>query len=548
MGDLIQRKPKRSFAVVDQSSLEGMRERRITQRQWRLLLLLCLFILSACSDGVGTGDNRSPAPVPDGGAGTPADGSGNGGGSSSSGGGTSGGDPNDRDGDGMPAVWESDHGLNDLDASDAILDSDNDYLQNLREYQMGLDPQVADSDGDGLPDGVEVDIASDPLQLNSVKVARVCSNACDYTLISAALAAGEKYVEVLPGTYSDNVTIGQQRHVFSAAGAGTTMIVSALDDHVVTMAANSSLHGFTLSGGSANLGGGIYASPVAVIIRANIIYGNQALFDPLTVNSGYGGGVYIYSQGSSSTPTRIEDNEIHHNSAAWGAAAVISDYSYAVLVGNRIHDNLASNSSTNGSILNQALGGGVFLSEYAYAYCINNVFYANQALDGKGGGIYAGFNNAVMNNTVVNNMAAAGSGVSATALLIGNIIWNNQPVEQSIDAVLQMHYSIVNGGFSDGVGNLGEDPQFVGGGSNDYQLLKTSPAIDTGSRAACDATNPVTRCIDAAVLQQAIDNHIHINRDAAGRDRGLDGDAQGAITTDLSDYDIGAYEYRPLTP
>ncbi|MBA4386957.1 MAG: hypothetical protein C0404_03185 [Verrucomicrobia bacterium] len=64
----------------------------------------------------------------------------------------------DTDGDGMPDKWEIDHGFNPLDPADAALDADGDCLSNLREYQHVTDPANPDSDGDGLTDGVEVDL------------------------------------------------------------------------------------------------------------------------------------------------------------------------------------------------------------------------------------------------------------------------------------------------------------------------------------------------------------------------------------------------------
>ncbi|HVY68643.1 MAG TPA: LamG-like jellyroll fold domain-containing protein, partial [Verrucomicrobiae bacterium] len=61
----------------------------------------------------------------------------------------------DTDGDGMPDWWEDAHGLNKNSAADASQDADNDGLTNLQEWVKGTDPKNADSDGDGLKDGVE---------------------------------------------------------------------------------------------------------------------------------------------------------------------------------------------------------------------------------------------------------------------------------------------------------------------------------------------------------------------------------------------------------
>jgi hypothetical protein len=47
----------------------------------------------------------------------------------------------DTDADGMPDVWETAHGFNPNDPSDAALDADNDGQTNLAEYRAGTDPR-----------------------------------------------------------------------------------------------------------------------------------------------------------------------------------------------------------------------------------------------------------------------------------------------------------------------------------------------------------------------------------------------------------------------
>jgi len=67
----------------------------------------------------------------------------------------------DTDGDGIPNVWEREHGL-DLDGDDAADDPDDDGLTNSEEFELDTDPQDDDSDDDSLPDGWEVDNDLDP--------------------------------------------------------------------------------------------------------------------------------------------------------------------------------------------------------------------------------------------------------------------------------------------------------------------------------------------------------------------------------------------------
>lgn len=65
---------------------------------------------------------------------------------------------NDSDGDGIPDGWEASMGLDPDDPEDAALDPDEDGLNNLGEFQAGTDPRNADSDGDSLNDGDEVNL------------------------------------------------------------------------------------------------------------------------------------------------------------------------------------------------------------------------------------------------------------------------------------------------------------------------------------------------------------------------------------------------------
>ena len=70
----------------------------------------------------------------------------------------------DTDADGMPDGWEALYSppLSLINALDAAFDPDSDGLVNSNEYAEGTDPTNADSDGDGMPDGWEVQYGLSP--------------------------------------------------------------------------------------------------------------------------------------------------------------------------------------------------------------------------------------------------------------------------------------------------------------------------------------------------------------------------------------------------
>gem|GEM_PF-1526423 len=67
----------------------------------------------------------------------------------------------DTDGDGIPDDVEVREGMDPNNPADALEDADHDGLSNLDEYRRGTQIHVADSDGDGILDGEEVNAGAD---------------------------------------------------------------------------------------------------------------------------------------------------------------------------------------------------------------------------------------------------------------------------------------------------------------------------------------------------------------------------------------------------
>ena len=61
----------------------------------------------------------------------------------------------DSDGDGMPDEWETAHGLNPHDPSDAIQDRNGDGYTNIEKFIYGLDPRAPKTDWTDLKNNVD---------------------------------------------------------------------------------------------------------------------------------------------------------------------------------------------------------------------------------------------------------------------------------------------------------------------------------------------------------------------------------------------------------
>jgi len=69
----------------------------------------------------------------------------------------------DTDGDGIVYCYEIQYGLSETDPADALLNNDTDNLTNLEEYNANTNPNLDDTDGDGVKDGLEIRLGYNPL-------------------------------------------------------------------------------------------------------------------------------------------------------------------------------------------------------------------------------------------------------------------------------------------------------------------------------------------------------------------------------------------------
>ncbi|MFX1254162.1 MAG: SBBP repeat-containing protein [Promethearchaeota archaeon] len=116
----------------------------------------------------------------------------------------------DTDGDNIPDGWEIDHQLNPLSHWDSYVDRDGDGLTNLEEYQLNTDPHNRDTDGDGLYDNID----PDPLSSNLLNI-----------LLGLTVLAGFIVVAILIGAIVAG-TIQRRRVIEDARPSGLEFVLS----------------------------------------------------------------------------------------------------------------------------------------------------------------------------------------------------------------------------------------------------------------------------------------------------------------------------------
>jgi hypothetical protein len=333
-------------------------------------------------------------------------------------------------------------------------------------------------------------------------------------------------VLVAPGTYVENINfLGKAITVKSSGGSSVTIIngngLAPVAAFVTSEGAKSVLSGFTLENGLATFafqyqGGGVSISFASPTIRNNVITTSNA-------NDGDGGGIGIYW----GSPI-VTGNLITNNSAAFGGGVAVVGSSTAQFLRNTIRNNTAGdgagfelNGASNtliedNTIVNNSAGsgqgGGLYMANESDEIIVQNVIAQNTA--GSGSQIFSQVPQSITGFVLINNTIASAAngtadaavfadGFNANAQLINNIIFatgseagllcnpvyqDGPPVVQYNDAIsaTQVSYGDSCSGFAGQNGNISASPQFVNAAKENYRLLKTSPAINTGTNSAPD--------------------------------------------------------------
>ncbi|MEM9387261.1 MAG: choice-of-anchor Q domain-containing protein [Pseudomonadota bacterium] len=301
-----------------------------------------------------------------------------------------------------------------------------------------------------------------------------------------------------------------------------------------------SLSGLTLRGGSAQVGGGVYASDVLILTDVTItdneaerggaiaMEGGELLLDESrvvgnrAVNVGAvarGGGLYLEN-----TDGRIDDSVIENNTARGdlgeGAGLWVDGFvalDRCAVVGNRI-DGAGD-------------GGGLWVESGADAFLLNTTLADNQAALGDGGGIAveSGATAELAFLTVANNSGASGGGLASDNTPPVRIL--NTIIAQNTGGDCRYALEANQNSFGhniDGDGSCRLDQQ-TDQPATDPLLL---PLGDNGGLTPTLALDPSSPAIDTGTCVSLDGNAVGVDQRRSSRPVG-------------ADCDVGAFESAP---
>jgi parallel beta-helix repeat protein len=311
-------------------------------------------------------------------------------------------------------------------------------------------------------------------------------------------------VHVAAGAYNGDITLVNGVKVLGA-GANDTTITGTGSGPVVEAAGLTSpatrFDGFTIEGGSAGVGGGMYIDGSSLTVSNCVFFDNEA-------PSNDGGGMYIIDASPTVTGCTFDTNRAGTHG---GGIACLGITSSPIIANNIIIGN-----GVTSPVLGIG-GGGIACLGSSSPTIINNTIVNNTVVSGMtlgGGGIYTDSSSSptIINNIIFGNSAPTGGGIYAAGtspIFDYNDVVSNSPNE---------YY-----GCSGGTNAKSVDPEFVVSDPK-YHLnhLAPSPCIDTGYNDAVTTAGLTT--------------------DFEGDPRISDGGIHGAIV------DMGADEYYVAPP
>jgi hypothetical protein len=464
-------------------------------------------------------------------------------------------------------------------------DSDADLLADVDESGYGSDAYFADTDGDGLEDGIEVLRGTSPASVNEPSDISIPG---DYGAIQEGifLAFPGERLTASPGVYLENIhfqgkdVVVQSEDpcnesvveatVIDANGAGTVVMFAGVEGP------NCMVCGFTIKGGAF---GGISGKGCEATIERNRIINNST--PPWPGDEGGGGvadcdglvqdNVIMYNQsadaggGLARCDGTVSGNIISKNVSGYKGGGI--SRCRGVVVGNVVSNNYADRG-----------GGGVFCDADDNSTIVSCLIAGNWTTSGNygdGGGVYCKSNAALINCTIAGNRARGkygrGSGIYYDSRhrwpSISNcVVWGNEglEVEQVFvdvgDESLRVSYSDIEGGSGGvhvyegtldwGSGNTDGDPCSAEPGywdangtpsdsnddfwvDGDFRLRSESLCIDAGDNNSVPAD---TADVDSdgntiEALPFDLDGHYRIS----------DGDCDGNSTVDMGAYEYGVF-------
>lgn len=207
-------------------------------------------------------------------------------------------------------------------------------------------------------------------------------------------------------------------------------------------ATSPTIDGFTVTGGKAEDGAGVYIQNASPTIRNNIITSNRTI-DGGTYTDGRGAGIFV----SGNCQPDISQNLIHNNTSGYGAGIYHHDGTFPITISaNIIRDNVAS-----------FRGGGITI-ERCQDLIESNLISGNSAGDDGGGILIWAAAPLVKGNQIWNNTSYQGAGISmgnaATPELYNNLVFSNTKdgLYVSSSSPVAVNNTIIGNGSGSGYG------------------------------------------------------------------------------------------------